>query len=124
MITLADAMPNANQFLLVVAFLISCCAGLATIGLWWQGRKEKNERQSKGGASQPAKRFNYDLAEERHDSLKERLDKHDRELETIQSDRARTLKHINRRFERVLLGLTVIATKLKVQIPDEEEEEE
>jgi len=53
----------------------------------------------------------------RHDSLAERLQRTEDELINIQADRADTLRRINARFERVLLGLANIAGQLGTQIP-------
>lgn len=40
-ITFADATPSANMIIIVLTFIVSICAGLATIGLWWQGRGKR-----------------------------------------------------------------------------------
>jgi len=70
-----------------------------------------------------AKRYNHELTENRFAEIDRRLAAHDAELERIQSDRAETLKHINRRFERVLVGIASIAGKVGAKLPGQETEE-
>jgi hypothetical protein len=69
------------------------------------------------------KRYNHDLAEERYVELTRRLNKHDEEIEGIQKSRNKALNSINRRFERLLLGVAIIATKVGARMPDEQSSE-
>jgi hypothetical protein len=68
------------------------------------------------------KRYNHDATEARFAEIDRRLEAHDLELHAIQEDRARTLRHINRRFERVLVGLASIAGKVGAKVPEDSEE--
>jgi biopolymer transport protein ExbB/TolQ len=70
-----------------------------------------------------AKRYNHEVNELRFAEIDRRLAAHARELENIQRERAETLKHINRRFERVLVSLASIAGKVGANMPRGEEEE-
>lgn len=53
----------------------------------------------------------------RHGALADRVTKTEADLVQIQVDRANTLRRINARFERVLLGLANIAGQLGTHIP-------
>jgi hypothetical protein len=68
------------------------------------------------------KRFNHELAEERHAEVTRRLDQHEKEIKEIQASRATALEKINRRFERVLVGLAAIAARVGAKLPREEDE--
>jgi hypothetical protein len=70
------------------------------------------------------KRYNHDLTEIRFTEIERRITKHDEELTEIQNSRLHALNHINRRFERVLIGLANIAGKVGTKIPDEQNEGE
>ena len=67
------------------------------------------------------KRYNHDLTEARFMEIDRRLTAHEKELKDIQEDRAKTLRHINGRFERLLVGLTAIATKVGARMPADKE---
>jgi hypothetical protein len=71
-----------------------------------------------------AKRYNHELAEERYKELTRRLDKHDEEITEIQKERANALKSINRRFERLLVGITNIGARVGAKIPEDNEGDE
>jgi hypothetical protein len=70
-----------------------------------------------------SKRYNHELNELRFAEIDRRLAAHEQELQNIQRERAETLKHINRRFERVLVSLASIAGKVGAKLPHGEEEE-
>ena len=63
------------------------------------------------------KTYNHEATEARLAELERRLEAHDLELRSIQEDRARTLRHINARFERVLVGLASIAGQVGANVP-------
>lgn len=70
------------------------------------------------------KRYNHELAEQRYDEVTRRLDAHDVEIKEIQVSRAAALEKINTRFERVLLGLERIASRVGTSIPQEKKYED
>ena len=61
--------------------------------------------------------YNHEATEARLAELERRLEAHDVELRSIQEDRARTLRHINARFERVLVGIASIAGQVGATLP-------
>jgi len=61
--------------------------------------------------------YNHEATEARLAELERRLEAHDIELRSIQEDRARTLRHINARFERVLVGIASIAGQVGAKLP-------
>ena len=63
------------------------------------------------------RRYNHEATEARLAELERRLEAHDVELRSIQEDRARTLRHINARFERVLVGIASIAGQVGAKLP-------
>jgi hypothetical protein len=69
------------------------------------------------------KRYNHDATEARFAEIDRRLELHDAELRVIQEDRARTLRHLNRRFERVLVGLASIAGQVGARVPESRDDE-
>jgi hypothetical protein len=68
------------------------------------------------------KRYNHDATEARFAEIDRRLEAHDAELRSIQEDRVRTLRHINARFERVLVGLASIAGQVGAKVPENSDE--
>ena len=61
--------------------------------------------------------YNHEATEARLAEIDRRLEAHARELRAIQEDRVRTLRHINQRFERVLVGIASIAGRVGAQLP-------
>ena len=57
------------------------------------------------------------------DDIKARVAKAEADILKIQEDRAESLRRLNKRFERILISLAVIGTKVGAQMPDEESEE-
>ena len=57
------------------------------------------------------------------DDIKARVAKAEADILKIQEERALALRRLNRRFERILISLAVIGTKVGAQMPDEESEE-
>lgn len=64
------------------------------------------------------KRYNHDATQARFAEIERRLETHDAELRNIQEDRVRTLRHLNARFERVLIGLASIAGQVGAHVPE------
>lgn len=70
-----------------------------------------------------AKRFNHDLAEERFNDHRKRIENLEEEVKTIQLSRARALSRIERRFGKIWIVMVRIATKMDVDIPNDTEED-
>jgi len=85
--------------------------------MFWGGKHHSKSSGGKRAPSDPQRRFNYDLSEERHEDILLRLEKHDEEIASIQKDRAKSLGYINKRFERVLIGLERIGVKMGIEMP-------
>lgn len=111
-------------------FVIVACLVLVVCAVYSAFRKESKRSVKIDREDQPLetrkapKRYNHDLAEERYQEVTRRLDKHDEEIKEIQRERAGALKSINRRFERVLIGLTAIGSRIGAKVPDENGGEE
>ena len=62
-------------------------------------------------------RYNHEATEARLAEIDRRLEAHACELRAIQEDRIKTLRHINQRFERVLIGIASIAGQVGAKVP-------
>lgn len=111
-------------FVCLFAVILVALAIFAAVMATRKAKPVKIDDNPEIGVRKAAKRYNHDLAEERHAELNRRLDEHDREIKEIQRSRTEALEKINRRFERVLLGLTIIGTKMGVRMPQKQEDEE
>jgi len=67
--------------------------------------------------------YNHEATEARLAAIDRRLEAHALELRAIQEDRIKTLRHINQRFERVLIGIASIAGQVGAQLPAAEDKE-
>ena len=68
-------------------------------------------------------RYNHEATQARLAEIDRRLEAHAGELRAIQEDRVKTLRHINQRFERVLIGIASIAGQVGAQLPAAEDKE-
>jgi hypothetical protein len=69
------------------------------------------------------KRYNHDLAEERHRDLSRRLSKAEQDIKDIQESRLKAIHGIERRFNRIWIVLTKIATKMDIETPQDKEDD-
>jgi len=111
--------------LAVLAFLLFVAVGIVALLTFF--RKPAPQRLDDNPPIEirkAPKRYNHELTEKRFDELERRVMEHTKELHDIQEDRARTLRHINARFERVLVGIANIAGKVGAKMPHQESEEQ
>lgn len=101
----ADSTPSANQLVFVLVFLVSTASGLATVGLWMQGRRaQQREKKSVEVANQPievakaAKRFNAALSEQQNAEINRRLGGHDLDIRSLQQKLETELPEMERRL--------------------------
>ena len=110
----------------LVGFMVLACLALTLVKLCKSvfGRKpplsEEIKKLEKKMAGVVMHQKNSALKEmgNRHRALSERVDKTEKHIEQIQTERAATLEKINNRFERVLMGIAAIAGKLDIKLPD------
>lgn len=69
------------------------------------------------------KRYNHDLAEERHRDLSRRLTRAEQDIQSIQESRLKAIHGIEQRFNRIWIVLTKIATKMDIETPQDNEKE-
>jgi hypothetical protein len=94
---LAQATPSAQTTFLVLISIVSISSGLATVGLWWQGRHREIEPQPLQitKVSPPA---NSQLCDSRHAEISRRLDEHDREIDLLWRTTRSELLDVERRL--------------------------
>jgi len=115
----------AEVFKWTVIVLLAMFAIVAAVVLFIRSLNDKRikiDDQPPLEVRKAAKRYNHELNELRFAEIDRRLAAHEKEIENIQRERAETLKHINRRFERVLVSLASIAGKVGAKVPNGEEE--
>ena len=115
----------AEVFKWTIIVILALFATVAAVVVFVRSLNEKRVRiddQPPLEIRKAAKRYNHELNELRFAEIDRRLAAHEKEIENIQRERAETLKHINRRFERVLVSLASIAGKVGANVPRGEEE--
>ena len=113
----------AEVFKWTVIVLLAVFATVAAVVLFIRSlhdRTVKIDDQPPLEIRKAAKRYNHEANELRFAEIDRRLAAHEKEMQGIQRERAETLKHINRRFERVLVSLASIAGKVGAKMPHEE----
>lgn len=111
-------------FVIVFCLVLLACALYSAFGKREKQSMKIDKEDQPVETRKAAKRYNHDLAEERYQEMTRRLNRHDEEIKEIQKERAGALKSINRRFERVLIGLTAIGSRVGAKVPDENGGEE
>lgn len=117
-----DQVPN-DIFKWVIVILLGLLLVAAIVwGAFRSGGRQsvKIDQEPPPEFRKATKRYNHDLAEDRHRETSGKLDDHERRLREIENSRVRN----EQRFNKIWIVLTRIATKMDVRVPGQHEEEE
>ena len=110
-----------------IAMLVILGIIVALVSIYAVFRKSEPVRLNDQPAIEVRKapnRYNHDATTIRFAEVERRITQHDKELEAINRSREETLKRINGRFERIMVGIAIIGTKLGVKLPEAEDEDQ
>lgn len=89
--------PNPDSFLQFWLIIILLTAAITPwIAIWIRARKKEKVREPSEQSKAPARRFNHDLAEERHETITAKLTKHDEQIAALNTQLNRSIQDFER----------------------------